>query len=316
MSRRSWVGLAAATVTGLLAFGSLFVFQTYGLALFLASPFLMGFNGVVAASAAAPASRRTDLGLAALCGAAPFALALAIGVEGFICVAMALPLSVPLAMLGGLVAHRFSERRGLASMMLAPLLAGSEAHLAPPPRIHPITTSIEIDAPPSAVWKHVVSFTELPPPDEWIFRAGVAYPIRAEIEGAGPGAIRRCVFSTGPFVEPITEWDEPRRLAFSVTAQPPTMRELSPYDIEPPHLEGYFVSQRGQFELVPLPGNRTRLEGTTWYSNRMWPGLYWRLWSDHIIHKIHLRVLQHIRERTLTSVTDRMKYPDGHVGRF
>ncbi len=42
------------------------------------------------------------------------------------------------------------------------------------------------------------------------------------------------------------------------------------------------------------PG-RTRLEGTTWYTNRMWPADYWRLWSDLIIHRIHSRVLRHIQ---------------------
>jgi hypothetical protein len=28
----------------------------------------------------------------------------------------------------------------------------------------------------------------------------------------------------------------------------------------------------------------------------MWPAAYWHLWSDYIIHRIHLRVLEHIRE--------------------
>lgn len=82
---------------------------------------------------------------------------------------------------------------------------------------------------------------------------------------------------------------------------PRTMRELSPWNTEPPHLEGYFASHQGQFELIPLPGNRTRLEGATWHSKRMWP--------DPILHTVHLRVFRHIRERTLTSVTDQMKYP-------
>ncbi|HEV2033924.1 MAG TPA: hypothetical protein VGU71_06965 [Candidatus Dormibacteraeota bacterium] len=27
----------------------------------------------------------------------------------------------------------------------------------------------------------------------------------------------------------------------------------------------------------------------------MWPAAYWQLWSDDIIHRIHLRVLRHIQ---------------------
>jgi hypothetical protein len=55
-------------------------------------------------------------------------------------------------------------------------------------------------------------------------------------------------------------------------------------------------SAGGQFLLTPLPGGRTRLEGTTWYRHGLAPAEYWRLWSDEIIHKIHMRVLKHIKE--------------------
>ncbi|HYA97739.1 MAG TPA: hypothetical protein VEH49_06555, partial [Methylomirabilota bacterium] len=76
------------------------------------------------------------------------------------------------------------------------------------------------------------------------------------------------------------------------------MEEWTPYaHIEPPHLHGFLISKQGQFLLTPLPGGRTRLEGTTWYQHTMWPRAYWQLWSDGIIHHIHLRVLRHIQER-------------------
>jgi len=91
-------------------------------------------------------------------------------------------------------------------------------HLAVPvPPVYEVRSTIDIQAPPQRVWKQVVAFTEIPPPKEWMFRAGIAYPIRAELLGNGPGAERHCVFSTGAFVEPIEVWDEPRRLKFSVT---------------------------------------------------------------------------------------------------
>ena len=116
--------------------------------------------------------------------------------------------------------------------------------------------------------------------------------------GSGPGAVRHCVFSTGPFVEPIEIWDEPHLLRFSVTKNPPPMEEWTPYKaIHPPHLDGFLASERGQFQLIPLPDGGTRLEGTTWYRHNMWPVMYWQTWSDLIIHRIHLRVLQHIKER-------------------
>jgi hypothetical protein len=142
-----------------------------------------------------------------------------------------------------------------------------------------------------------VAFSQIPPPTEWMFRAGIAYPIRAEMIGTGAGAERHCVFSTGAFVEPIQVWDEPRLLKFSVTSNPAPMEEWTPYShIEPAHLQGFLVSEGGQFLLTPLPNGGTRLEGTTWYHHGLWPSTYWRVWSDAIIHRIHLRVLQHIRD--------------------
>ena len=173
-----------------------------------------------------------------------------------------------------------------------------EHMLAPIPPIYEVRTSIDIQAPPEAVWQQVVAFSEIPPPKEWMFRAGIAYPIRAGIQGSGPGAERHCEFSTGTFVEPIQVWDEPRLLKFSVTSNPAPLDEWTPYrHIEPPHLHGYLVSKGGQFLLTPLPNGGTRVEGTTWYRHSLWPAPYWRLWSDAIIHKIHWRVLNHIREK-------------------
>jgi len=52
-----------------------------------------------------------------------------------------------------------------------------------------------------------------PAPKELLFRAGIAYPIRAEITGHGVGAVRHCIFFfDGPFGGTIEVWDEPRLL--------------------------------------------------------------------------------------------------------
>jgi hypothetical protein len=174
------------------------------------------------------------------------------------------------------------------------MLLEHSVQLAPPLRA--VETSIEVAAPPAEVWSHLVAFNELPPPQERIFHTGIAYPLRAEIDGHGVGAVRNCVFTTGAFVEPIEVWDEPHLLRFTVSAQPPVMDELSPYPhLHPPHLDGYLQSRRGQFLLTPLANGHTLLTGTTWYQNSFWPGQYWNVWSDYIIHRIHGRVLAHIK---------------------
>jgi hypothetical protein len=114
--------------------------------------------------------------------------------------------------------------------------------------------------------------------------------------------VRKCEFSTGPFVEPITAWEPPRRLAFDVASQPLPMHEWSPYrDLHPPHLDDTMRSRRGEFRLVALPGGRTRLEGSTWYELQLDPQTYWSIWSDLLVHQIHGRVLRHIKSEAESS---------------
>jgi uncharacterized membrane protein YhaH (DUF805 family) len=280
------------------------VLGNYGWGLFVGMPFGVGLSSVVLFGLARP----QPIGA---CMAVAFSAALLVwlgmilfALEGAICLIMAAPLGIPIVGLGAAVGFAIQSRPwsgqdNLAVFLLLvgllPALTAAEAARHPQPRTLEVTTVVEIDAPPPVVWRQVIAFPELAPPQEWLFRCGVAYPTRAEIHGRGPGAVRHCVFSTGVFVEPIEVWDEPHELSFSVQDQPEPMREWSPYAIHPPHLDHYLVSHKGRFRLAALPGGRTQLAGTTWYSNRMWPEAYWQFWSDGIIHRIHGRVLQHIK---------------------
>ena len=164
------------------------------------------------------------------------------------------------------------------------------------PALHQAVTEVIVDAPPAAVWPHVVSFPDLPPPSDWLMKTGIACPVRARIDGEGVGAVRYCEFTTGAFVEPITVWNPPHHLAFDVTEQPPTMEEWSPYQhVHAPHLIDALQSRRGECRLEALPSGKTRLIGTTWYTLDMAPKAYWKAFSDLIIGRIHRRVLEHVK---------------------
>ena len=199
--------------------------------------------------------------------------------------------------MGDSMAQSANQPTGSATAMVIalPVLALFPVVSPMPAEVAPVVTQLEIDASPEVVWPHVIGFAPLAPPEHWLFKAGVAAPVRARIEGEGVGAIRYCEFTTGAFVEPITTWDPPHHLAFDVTEQPPSMRELSIWStVHAPHIDGGLVSERGEFRLEGLPGGRTRLTGTTWYALDFAPEPYWRLWSDAIVHLIHERVLEHI----------------------
>ncbi|MFO0960143.1 MAG: SRPBCC family protein [Isosphaeraceae bacterium] len=310
MPENDWAcGLVAILATipiGLgLGFLSVNFFESYGWGLFVGLPVVMPMLAVLIY--ALPRPRR--VGECLMVGLGWFALMflslVIFAFEGLVCLILLTPLALPLVMTGALLGYAVqlvpwaevrSPRTFLILLAAQPLLIGAESVLPRKPPLFEVTTTIDVDAPPSEVWKHVVAFSELPPPDDWVFSTGIAYPKCATIRGSGPGAIRYCVFSTGPFVEPIEVWDEPHRLGFSVAHNPPPMKEWSPIlEIHPPHLDNYMVSRRGEFRLIELPGGRTRLEGTTWYNHAMWPSAYWRIWSDGIIRRIHLQVLRHVK---------------------
>lgn len=300
------VSLAIALVIGLAcALLGIAVLGAYGWGLFVALPFCLGLFTVLVHSYYQERSYWECVYVSVLpVGMLGLGL-MVFAMEGAICILMAAPIAIGLSALGGSLGYGIQLNhwgRQRASTMFSivllftPSFMGMERIAAPQPSTFAVRTAIEVSAPPEKVWQEVVAFAEIPPPTEMLFRAGIAYPMRAEISGHGAGAVRRCVFSTGAFIEPITVWDEPHLLRFSVAENPAPLAEWTPYGhVEPRHLHGYFVSHQGQFLLTELPGGRTRLEGTTWYQHTMWPETYWHVWSDYIIHKIHLRVLEHIK---------------------
>lgn len=269
----------------------------YGQTLFVAAPFLQGF---VAGVCAGPEQKR-DVRAWLVSVFVLMAALVMFAYEGLFCIAMAAPMWLGIGALGlvfGRALHGFVRFVVPGGLLSLPLLHLGERLTAPPSTVYEATTEVVVQASPQQVWDHLVTFDRLQPPQEWWFRAGIAFPVHATIEGRGVGAVRKCSFSTGDFVEPIEVWDEPRLLRFTVEQCPPPMFEWNPLHdhVDAAHLHGSFAAKRGQFELVPLPDGSTLLRGTTWYVHGLHPEGYWRVFSDWLVHSIHRRVLHHIRD--------------------
>jgi uncharacterized membrane protein YhaH (DUF805 family) len=274
----------------------------YGWGLFVGLPFCLGLTSSLIYSYREPRKWGECMVVALIALGIAGGLLFVIAFEGMICLIMAAPLLGGLAMLGATLGYFLQFQAGsqvkvyCVSNLLILGIMSLQFAAQPEPTMFAVTTTMEIKAAPNIVWKNVISFSELPPPDELIFRAGIAYPTQAEIQGTGVGAVRHCRFSTGAFVEPITVWHEPNLLRFSVEENPAPMQEWTIYRaIHPPHLKGFFLSQQGEFVLVPISKDRTLLKGTTWYYHNLWPETYWKVWSDFVIHTIHKRVMRHIK---------------------
>ena len=297
---------------------SVWIFEAYGFILFFSAPVIAGsvagfvYNGGLMKHFDSPAmSMLKTAGVIILMNISSFIAMLCLGLDGAICLIMAYPLLGPLSILGGWIGRAIAtaklrpgvnERRGMAgTMFILPLCLGLE-WFDNQPTLHAVTTSVDIAAPPQVVWDHVIEFPEIDAPLAWYFELGIAAPKHATISGHGVGAIRHCEFTTGPFVEPITVWLPPQRLAFDVTSQPLPMKEWTPFShLHPPHLDSGFQSRRGEFRLEPLANGGTRLHGTTWYEIDVRPRLYWKSLADPVLHSIHRRVLEHIAKHAEAS---------------
>ncbi|MBK9730671.1 MAG: hypothetical protein IPO83_05200 [Chitinophagaceae bacterium] len=299
--KRKWIAVGlTAIISGLLTLWGIYGIGQYGIALFILTPLFIGAGSTILYGLKKEITKR-EAWLTGLLTLGIFTAGLLVfAIEGVICIAMAAPFGLLLTWVGSLIGYAIINKTPNNAPTAMLILIGIIPTMAfiekdNEPALTSVVTSIEINADPQTVWKNVVEFPQLDEPTEFIFKTGIAYPINAIIEGTGVGAIRHCNFTTGSFVEPIIVWDEPRLLKFDVLEQPAPMQELSFWDIDAPHLHDYFVSKQGQFKLTVLPNGKTLLEGTTWYYHNIKPAFYWQLWSDQIIHKIHDRVLTHIK---------------------
>src|SRR2546428_9670908 len=193
--RAGLLGVAAALAIAIpTVLIGVYLRRMYSAGLFLGTPFTIGYISAYVFNAWGARSGSTPRQVAVLAVALAGGAMLVFALEGAVCIAMAFPiaavLALPGAILGRAVALRSVGPPGRAGFvaLLTPLMVLASPRPAAPS--HEVVTAVDIDAPPAVVWRHVVTFPELPPPPEWLFRARVAAPARAPIEGTGVGATR------------------------------------------------------------------------------------------------------------------------------
>jgi uncharacterized membrane protein YhaH (DUF805 family) len=301
-----WASAAQGVLAGValtlvfVAVGTL-VFGNYGSALFLLTPFVVG------AVSAYIANHRDDIGgrqtaltvaIAVLLGSL---MLLAFALEGIVCIIMAAPLGVGMALIGGVLGRAMAVQtrrpagQPLQCIALLPLMFAVE-NVLPPVAHFETEQTIVVAAPPDAVWQSILSTDSVEGPLALPFRLGVAYPIRGEVLSEGVGAVRYGEFSTGTAIERMTEWVPNRKLAFVIVRDIPGMRELSPYEhVHAPHVIGYFRTISTSFELVPRSDGGTDIVERSSHELRLDPVPYWLPMAQWIVRENNARVLAHIR---------------------
>lgn len=293
------ITLIISTILGYIEIG---LFKDYGWTIFIIIPLIIGFLPPFIAGKLEETTRNESFKLSFITLLIALVGLLVFAIEGMICIAMAFPLIAILVWIGSYIGYKMNSGKWAnksnvtIGLLLLSISTMSFDYINKPENLIPVRTKIIVNANIENVWTNVVTFNKISAPTDWIFKTGISYPTDATIKGTGVGAIRYCNFTTGSFVEPITTWNEPNLLQFDVIEQPIPMNEFNPFwEIHPPHLDGYFKSYKGQFKLTKISESETELEGTTWYKVDITPEIYWKTWSDFVIHRIHKRVLNHIK---------------------
>ncbi len=208
--------------------------------------------------------------------------------EGVICIIMATPIYIGVIALGILLGRTLTQSR-VVQVSLAPLVmlaVVGETLSGQPMYSNAISDAVTINAPPSAVWKYVVSYPEnTSPPEYWLWKIGLPVPVQSTVQVQQVGATRLCRFTDGiTFEERITELTPDKVLTFVVTKQP-----------DHPEINGHFFLDKGQIYLEANPDGSTTVIATSWYRIFASQGWYFDWWAEDITREIHFRVLGHIK---------------------
>jgi uncharacterized protein YndB with AHSA1/START domain len=247
-----------------------------------------------------------------LAGLAFMAAAIVFHLEGFICVILWLPLVWLMSSLGGVLAGVLRDARAsdgskrlcVAVVALLPFVAGPlESLRERETEIRTAHTSIEIAASPAQVWRQIRSvprITEAEHGPSWSHRLGFPRPTEAMLEGTGVGSIRNARFEGDVlFVEKVTEWEENKRLSFSIAAD---TKNIPPTTFDEHVTIGgpYFDVLHGTYWIEALGPDRVRLHlssdqrlstGFNFYSQ------WWTVWLMNDLQSYILRIIKARAER-------------------
>lgn len=233
-------------------------------------------------------------------------LMVCLAIEGVICVAMALPLFLVLAGIGGLLGlfvRRQLERRarnaGLTLMLALPyLLSPIEQGMPAPRELRQVTNTVIVHAPPNVVWRQIKSVRAIDRaelPSHFSHFIGLPRAVEATLSHDGVGGVRVAKFERGlEFRETVDGWEPERRLSFTIAAEPAPPTALD----EHVAVGGkYFDVLDGTYELEPRADGTTLLRLTSHQRLSTHFNFYARLWTDFIMSDLQAAIMAVIRAR-------------------
>ena len=229
--------------------------------------------------------------------------------EGFICVAIFLPIGLVCASIGGVAAGifgRFSKRTRTTDViagcvLFLPLLVTPwESSVLYSKEIRNTETFIDIAAPDTVIWANIERVPAIQPAElenSWSHRIGFPNPIEATLSYEGLGGIRHATFGGGVlFVETVDVWQPGQRLGFSIRAA----TDQIPNTTLDEHVRvggPFFDVLHGEYSLEPLGDGVIRLHLSSQHRVSTDFNWYASLWTNAIMSDLQNRILHVIKAR-------------------
>ncbi|WP_093026114.1 SRPBCC family protein [Pustulibacterium marinum] len=234
------------------------------------------------------------------------AITLVIGIEGWACWLMILPVFLLTASLGGLLGgylktRKQNHRLNFSLLVLLPFLIGPlESAIDTIPGTYKAYTSIDIDAPAEKIWSLVTRVQEIPASQDkgYLTRMlGFPRPIKAELNFEGVGGYREAIFTKGlVFHETVTEYIPQQKMVFTIKAYP---HEIPSTTLDEHVVIGgdYFDVLNGTYELEALPNGKQRLHLYSHFKMNTTFNFYAGWWGKWIMKDIQNNILQIEKKR-------------------
>ncbi|MCO4292630.1 hypothetical protein NF867_07140 [Solitalea sp. MAHUQ-68] len=310
---KEWKGLIFGISYGLLARGVFAIdsqyFHTNGLMtlsfLFIV-PFVIGFITAYYNREASYAGKIVAISMPLFSIIGVVFISLFFGMEGIICVLMALPIFALMALTGGFFGMILFKRRKNKAMvsfiMFIPfVIAPIEHYFGLNEKIFTEHTTILINSSKDRVWQNITRVKEISEPENNIslFQIlGFPRPIKAELDTIAVGGVRKAIFAKGLFfTETVTKVIPNKNLTFTIEADP---NSIPPTALDEHVMVGgkYFDVMEGKYEIEEITNNKIALHLTSKFRLSTNFNFYSGLWSKLIMRDIQKNILNIIKVRS------------------
>ena len=230
-----------------------------------------------------------------------------LGLEGIICIAMALPIFLFMGSVGGFLAKIFlkiKESRRFyifTGFLFLPCISSAvESQFVLPAEQRIVPTQIVINAPADVVWKNIIRISKIEPQEQhfsFFHSIGFPRPIEATLSHEGLGGVRHASFEGGlMFIETITQWQDKKKLVFSIKAN----TESIPRTTLDEHVKiggDYFDMLEGEYDIEPIGVNQVQLQLSSKQRLSTRFNTYTALWTEAIMRSIQKYILVIIKHR-------------------